>query len=197
VLVLLGGVAGDHARRALASLVPLASSVRLHVLVGADEALEAAARSALAGSDAVIAARVPTLLPLIDAADVVVTKAGGLVVSECLARGRAMVLPFPAPGQERGNLLHALDVGAALRPRELADVGAVVTALVDEPGRLRWMGSRARLAARPDAADAVASCLLGGDVSGREGPLAGAQVSGGGPPGRVAGMNEMEVRRAA
>jgi len=90
-----------------------------------------------------------------------VTKTGGLTISECLARGRAMVLPFAARGQERGNLRHALAAGAAVRPAEVADVGATIEALIAEPGRLRRMAAQARIASHPDAASDVVACLLG------------------------------------
>ncbi|MCB9559679.1 MAG: hypothetical protein H6708_04665 [Kofleriaceae bacterium] len=36
----------------------------------------------------------------------------------------------------------------------------MVAELLAEPGRLRRMGARARMASRPDAADAVARCVL-------------------------------------
>lgn len=164
VLALLGGVPTDDALATLAALAPLARAGRatLEVLTGDEREVVAAARRELAGTRAVVAARRPGLDRAIDGADLVITKAGGLTVSECLARGRAMVLPFAAPGQERGNLEHALAVGAAVRPGELADTGHVIAALADEPGRLRRMSACARMASRPDAADVVVDTLLGG-----------------------------------
>lgn len=160
VLALVGGVPRADALAAIDALAPLSPRHALHVLTGDDEAVAAAARRRLPGAE--IAPRAAELLAAIDAADVVVTKAGGLTVSECLARGRAMVLPFQAPGQERGNLFYALDAGAAARPGELADLGDTLEELLGAPGRLRAMGARARMASRPQAAAAAAACLLGG-----------------------------------
>ena len=158
VLALLGGVPRRDALAAIDALAPLAPRHALHVLVGDELDVAAHARRRLPGAE--IAPRTDRMLAAIDAADVVVTKAGGLTVSECLARGRAMVLPFATPGQERGNLIYALDAGAAIRPGELADTGDAVADLIAEPGRLRRMSSRARLASHPDAAAAVARTLL-------------------------------------
>jgi len=158
VLALLGGVPRRDALAAIDALAPLAPRHALHVLVGDEPDVAAHARRRLPGAE--IAPRTDRMLAAIDAADVVVTKAGGLTVSECLARGRAMVLPFATPGQERGNLIYALDAGAAIRPGELADTGDAVADLIAEPGRLRRMSSRARLASHPDAAAAVARTLL-------------------------------------
>ena len=162
VLALLSGVPEKDAETALASLAPLAvqGNVHLHILCGSSERVLGAARRLFAGTDAVIAERAPSLLPLFDQSDVIVTKAGGLSVSECMSRGRAMVLPFAAPGQERGNLFYALDAGAAVRPLEVADTGRVIAELAAEPGKLRRMGFRARLASRPQAADDIVRVLF-------------------------------------
>lgn len=164
ILLLLFGVPADDGEATVASLAPLVreSRAHLHVLCGTSDGMLDIARRHLAGSNAVIEERAPSLLPRFDAADVVVTKAGGLSVSECLARGRPLLLPFAAPGQERGNLFYALDAGAAARPLEPADTGQLIAELAADPGRLRRMGFRARLASRPLAADAVARYLLTG-----------------------------------
>jgi len=158
VLALLGGLPERDAHAAIEALAPLARH-ELHVLCGDDPSVLAHARRVLPRAE--IAARADGLYAAIDRADVVVTKAGGLTVSECLARGRAMVLPFAAAGQERGNLFYALDAGAAVRPGELDDLADTVESLITEPGLLRKMSTRARFAARPDAAAHVVSCLLG------------------------------------
>lgn len=50
---------------------------------------------------------------LMAASDLVVTKPGGLTVSECLALGRPMLLISPIPGQEEHNATYLLEEGAA------------------------------------------------------------------------------------
>jgi UDP-N-acetylglucosamine:LPS N-acetylglucosamine transferase len=75
--------------------------------------------------------------------------------------GRALVMPFAARGQERGNLAYAVAAGAAVRPGAIADLGDVLSDLLVDPGRLRRMGARARSASHPDAAARVARCVLG------------------------------------
>ena len=151
VLALLGGL---PKRDAMAAIDGLVGVVDLRLLCGTEDIM-AYARTRLPG--AVIEARAEGLYAAIDAADVVVTKAGGLTVSECLARGRAMVLPFAARGQERGNLFYAIDAGAAVRC-EPADLRDTIAGLA---GKLRKMGARARFAAHPDAAAAVVTAMFG------------------------------------
>ncbi|MEO8551246.1 MAG: hypothetical protein ABI678_14790 [Kofleriaceae bacterium] len=158
MLALLGGLPARDALATIEALAPLARH-DLHVLCGDDAEVLAHARRTLPRAD--VAARADGLYAAIDRADLVITKAGGLTISECLARGRALVLPFAAPGQERGNLFYALDAGAAIRPAELADLADAVEQLIAEPGLVRKMSARARFAARPDAAAAVVTCVFG------------------------------------
>ena len=139
------------------ALAPLARHA-LHVLCGDDAAVLAHARKRLPLAEVARARR--RLYAAIDRADLVVTKAGGLTVSECLARGRAMVLPFAAPGQERGNLFYALDAGAAVRPSELADLADTIEGLIGEPGGCgRW--AHAHGSRRTRCRRAVVTCLFG------------------------------------
>jgi processive 1,2-diacylglycerol beta-glucosyltransferase len=148
VLFLAAGVPRPLVREALACIP---RTVEVDVVAGDDPAL----------FDELVRARgqrvhrfVPGLRDLIDRADVVITKAGGLIVSECLARGRAIVLPWPAPGQERGNRDHAIAVGAA-RACEPRHTGAVLASLP-----VLAMGRAASHAARRGAARAIAASLV-------------------------------------
>jgi processive 1,2-diacylglycerol beta-glucosyltransferase len=85
-------------------------------------------------------------------ADVVVTKPGGLTVSECLAAGRPLVLVGAVPGQESLNEAWVCErcAGVAAAPEQ---VGAVLEELRGQP--LAAMGRAARHLAAPRAADAV------------------------------------------
>ena len=58
------------------------------------------------------------------AADLVVTKPGGLSVSECLAKRRPMLLVSPIPGQEERNADYLLESGAAIKAVDGATLGS-------------------------------------------------------------------------
>ena len=82
---------------------------------------------------------VPSLDDLIAASDLVITKAGGLVVSEVLARGRPMIIVEPIPGQEEWNADYVSLVGAAVQLRISAMLPPTVAALLSDSARLAWM----------------------------------------------------------
>ena len=97
---------------------------------------------------------------LMAAADVIVSKPGGLTTSEALARGAAMVVVDPIPGQETRNSDYVLENGAAIKVNNLASLGHKLTALLAEPGRLESMRAAARRLGRPRAAFDVAGYCL-------------------------------------
>src|SRR5205807_447407 len=89
---------------------------------------------------------------LMAAADLVVSKPGGLTTSETLARGAAMVVVNPIPGQESRNSDFLLENGAAIKANNLATLGYKLTVLLREPGRLEQLKANARRLGRPRAA---------------------------------------------
>jgi processive 1,2-diacylglycerol beta-glucosyltransferase len=93
------------------------------------------------------------------ASDLVVTKPGGLSVSECLATGKPMLLVSPIPGQEERNADYLLEAGAAIKAVDGATLEFKLARLLAEPVRLRAMSEAARKIGRPNAAAEVVALL--------------------------------------
>jgi processive 1,2-diacylglycerol beta-glucosyltransferase len=108
---------------------------------------------------------------LMAAADVVISKPGGLTSSESLARGAAMVIIDPIPGQETRNSDYLLENGAAIKINNLASLPWKLTRLLEERGNLEQLRGNAKRIARPHAAfDVAAQCLelIGASTSPQE-----------------------------
>ena len=97
---------------------------------------------------------------LMDAADVVVTKPGGLTISETLARRRPLVLIDPIPGQEQRNSDYLLEQGAAVRLHEPADTPFKLQRLFEDRPRLERLCANAARLARPRAAFEIAAAAV-------------------------------------
>jgi processive 1,2-diacylglycerol beta-glucosyltransferase len=97
---------------------------------------------------------------LMVAADVVVTKPGGLTTSEVLARGAAMVIVNPIPGQETRNSDYLLENGAAIKVNNVPALTYKVGALLEDEQRLARLRENARRLGRPRAAYDVAANAL-------------------------------------
>lgn len=93
---------------------------------------------------------------LMGAADIVVSKPGGLSTSESLACGAGMLLTDPIPGQEMRNSDYLLENGAAIKVNNLSSLSFKLAALLNEPRRLEAMRGNAKRLARPHAAFDVA-----------------------------------------
>jgi processive 1,2-diacylglycerol beta-glucosyltransferase len=91
------------------------------------------------------------------AADLLIGKAGGLTVSEALARGVPLALVEPIPGQEERNADHLLEQGAAIRCNNLPTAAWKIARLLDDSARLQRMREAALEMARPRAAAEIAA----------------------------------------
>jgi processive 1,2-diacylglycerol beta-glucosyltransferase len=98
---------------------------------------------------------------LMCAADVVVSKPGGLTTSEVLARGASMAIVNPIPGQESRNSDFLLENGAAIKINNLATLPLKLSKLLGDTARLDLLKHNARRIARPRAAFDVARLALG------------------------------------
>jgi processive 1,2-diacylglycerol beta-glucosyltransferase len=89
---------------------------------------------------------------LMAAADLVVSRCGGVTSAEALARGVPQVAVKPNPGWEARNCDYLLENGAAVKVNNPRTLAAKVTALLDQPDQLERMRANARRLGRPRAA---------------------------------------------
>jgi len=106
------------------------------------------------------------VLPFVDnvheymhAADVLLTKPGGLTTAEALVAGVPMVLFKPLPGQEERNVRYLTEKRAAVRAKTPAELERAVRELIENPARTGKMAAAVREIARPDAAAEIAAIV--------------------------------------
>lgn len=98
---------------------------------------------------------------LMAAADLVVTKPGGLTISECLALGKPMLLVSPIPGQEEHNAGFLMEKGAAWLAYDIIGLEYKMAGLMAAPDKLARMAQKSHALGKPDAARRVLDCVLG------------------------------------
>jgi processive 1,2-diacylglycerol beta-glucosyltransferase len=89
---------------------------------------------------------------LMTVADLVVSKPGGLTTSETLARGAAMVIVNPIPGQEYRNSDFLLENGAAIKANNQGVLAWKINELLTDASRLARLKASAVRLGRPRAA---------------------------------------------
>src|SRR5215472_12268395 len=97
---------------------------------------------------------------LMAAADVLVTKAGGMTLAEAMAAETPLLLYGSLPGQERRNERFAARAGIALVARRHAELTPLLERTLDEPDLLEHLRARMRRLRRPDATRRIVSAIL-------------------------------------
>ena len=93
------------------------------------------------------------------AADLIVTKPGGLTSAEALALGKPLFILNPIPGQESANSDFLLERGAAVKVNRIEDVPFRIEQLLGSVKYNKKMSAAARLIGRPDAARVICATV--------------------------------------
>lgn len=88
---------------------------------------------------------------MMDAADCIVTKPGGLTSSEALAKHLPIVMVNPIPGQEERNVEFMLNNGLAVHVTDTYPIDEAIYQLFLYPEKLENMVRNIRLAGKPNA----------------------------------------------
>jgi processive 1,2-diacylglycerol beta-glucosyltransferase len=97
---------------------------------------------------------------LMAAADLVVSKPGGLTTSEVLARGAAMAIVNPIPGQESRNSDYLLENGAAIKINNIATMSHKLSELLADTSKVKRLKENATRIGHPRAAFDVAKLAM-------------------------------------
>ncbi len=162
IMMMNGGAGVGDLPKAAASLLALDAAFQLIVLAGKNQlSILALQRLALLYPGRLLVQGYTNRIELFMAcADVVITKAGGLTVSECLAFGLPMIVNNPIPGQEERNADFLLEQGAALKAVDDVSLAFRVRHLLENPEKLDDMRRKAKALGRPEAARLVLEKVL-------------------------------------
>jgi len=172
IAVVGGSLGAAGLDRAVLAAIPSIGGIRprpaiVHIAShGLDEALRIAYREA--GLEAWVGGFRSDLPALLAQADLAVARAGGTTIAELAILGvPAILVPYPhaAGDHQSENARRAEALGFAIRAEEsevaTGDLGRRIASLLCDEKRLARMAEAARRAARPRAADEIASRLAG------------------------------------
>ena len=132
------------------------------VVAGRDEGLAARLRLLTAGTRVRVLGYVDNVHRLMAAADLLVTKAGGMTLAEALAAELPLLLYGSLPGQERRNERFASRVGVALVARDRRELTATLRRALTEPGLLDAVRNRIAAVRQPEATRRIVETSLAG-----------------------------------
>jgi processive 1,2-diacylglycerol beta-glucosyltransferase len=141
-ILLMGGAMGAKPMaRTLKALLEVPLPLRIVVVCSNNQSLknklEETYRQAPVDKEIVIYGFTSEISRLMDEADVIFTKPGGITTSESIAKGIPMVIPFFIPGPESQNTRILVERGVAVQVHGAREIQALVTELIEKPEILR------------------------------------------------------------
>lgn len=97
---------------------------------------------------------------LMDAADCIVSKPGGLSSSEALAKHLPMIIVDPIPGIEDRNTEFFLNAGAAMAVTKTYPIDEAIYQVFNEPKRIEQMRAAIDVIRRPDSAKTLCKIVI-------------------------------------
>lgn len=163
VVVIVGGLLdARYLEQLVAAVRQQLFGVQFLLVTGRDHQLRRQLeRSALRQADGVhVFGFVQNMEALMAVADVVITKAGGLTVSECLAMGALLAIPSAIPGQEEDNLAFVLRHQVGVSAKAPSALARVIAPLLTDSALRDASKIRARSLGKPNAAYDLAADVL-------------------------------------
>ena len=97
---------------------------------------------------------------LMDIADIIITKPGGVTTAEVLAKRIPMVIVKPIPGQETSNADYLTGKGAAIRTEDPKNIYALIERLLEDKNMLNQLRESAGTVGKPNASLDIAKLIL-------------------------------------
>ena len=97
---------------------------------------------------------------LMAASDILITKGGGLTISEALTAGLPIVMYKPIPGHENGNAAFVEDAGAGIIAKNVEDLIEVTQSLLTKPEKLKEMSMTAKRILPENSAGKAVKCII-------------------------------------
>ena len=154
ILVLAGGLGLNPLRAAVEKLFSLPDEVQIITVAGKNESLRAQLETLKPPPSIRLLnlGYVRNMQELLTISNLVITKPGGLTVSECLAKKKLMILFSPIPGQEEKNAEFLVAHKAAVKADTIDDLPRIAAQLLSNRsvrGAILWNVERC---AKPQAA---------------------------------------------
>jgi processive 1,2-diacylglycerol beta-glucosyltransferase len=160
VLITSGGFGVGPVQKLLREIVQIAKPLQTLVICGNNSKLReslAAAYNDCLDHRVHVYGYVRNMHELMDASDLMVSKSGGLTVTEAMAKGLPMIVLDPIPGQESGNCDFLLKHHAGLQAKNSQAAAGTIARLAAEPELLRQLRDNIARLGRPQAAREIMS----------------------------------------
>lgn len=99
------------------------------------------------------------LADFMSASDAIFTKAGGLTIAECLAKGLPVIVSNVIPGQEDDNVKYLTENCIGFKADSAESVGKIAVSLFSNPEELSKIRKKCKIFSKPGAAEDIADFI--------------------------------------
>ncbi|QUI21542.1 galactosyldiacylglycerol synthase [Vallitalea pronyensis] len=143
-ILLMGGSMGVSAiKKALKNLLNIEEELKIIVVCGNNDTLRLSLEEKygeyIPNKHIEILGFTDKIPELMELSDVIITKPGGLTVTESLAKNIPMIIPYFIPGQEEENAEVLVNAGAAIKVDSVKELDEVVEILMKDPSKIMWL----------------------------------------------------------
>jgi processive 1,2-diacylglycerol beta-glucosyltransferase len=168
VLVLGGGFGIGPMEDIVRSFKDYQNPLQLLVVTGRNEALRERLKGMKdkLGIEMTVFGYVENMHELMSASDLLISKPGGITISEALAKKLPLILVEPVLGQEERNLEFALKKKVALYAEKMEEIPQIVSYLLSHPAEMEEMRKYAEKISHPNSAYDIARVLI--EITGKD-----------------------------
>jgi 1,2-diacylglycerol 3-beta-galactosyltransferase len=130
------------------------------IIAGRNEVLRNSLENADLQTDAIVYGFVDNMPELMNAADIILTKAGPGTISEAFTAGLPIILYSRMPGQEEGNVDYVVEKGAGVWAPYPEQVVTALRYWIDHPDERKKTARTSKKLARPDASRDIAQRIV-------------------------------------
>ncbi|HEY9060015.1 MAG TPA: glycosyltransferase [Pseudobacteroides sp.] len=161
ILIMGGSLGFGNIKNTFLSLLKLKRDIQIVVITGTNNKLRSQLERYSKNSEKCIhiIGYTDKISDYMEMSDILITKPGGMTVSEALTKNIPLLLISPIPGQEERNAQFLSNIGAAARAIKKGDLENILHQLIDNPLRMCHMKEMAKFLAKPDATEKIAGLL--------------------------------------
>jgi processive 1,2-diacylglycerol beta-glucosyltransferase len=161
ILIMGGSLGFGDLKKSFLSLLKFKKDIQIVVITGTNNKLrhQLEKYSKTSEKSISIIGYTDKISDYMEMSDILITKPGGMTVSEALTKNIPLVLISPIPGQEERNAQFLSNIGAAVRVIKKGDLENVLHQLIDNPLRMCHMKEMSKFLSRPDASEKIAGLL--------------------------------------
>ncbi len=161
VLIMGGGLGYGELKKTFLSILNMNKDIQIIVITGTNKKLKHQLEnySVNINKKIKIVGYTNRVADFMDISDVIITKPGGMTITESLIKELPIFIISPIPGQEERNARFLTNIGASVRILKNDDAGSILHQIMDNPLRVKQLKEMERFIARPKATDDVVNLI--------------------------------------